>query len=191
VSSSWEQARLREQNVPPEDVHPYEVLFADFETRRARSSGGDVVIKGRDLRWQQSRQGRSKYYLHHRNQTAALEDWYVFAKEVQTESGAHIHQGGLVIYVSKGRGYSVFDGVRLDWKPGDLLILPVKPGGVEHQHFNLDESAASEWIAFIFLPLLHATGSMLTQVKEQTNWQSAAAGTEFSGALDGSSESDE
>jgi uncharacterized RmlC-like cupin family protein len=179
MSSSWEQARTREKDAPVEEIHPYEYLFTSFEDRRARSRNGDIVIRGKDLRFQQSRQGRSKYYLHHRSQTAALEDWYVFAKDVQTESGAHIHQGGLVIYVSKGRGYSVFDGVRHDWKPGDLLVLPVKPGGVEHQHFNLDENDSSEWIAFIYLPLMHVTGSMLTQVKEQANWQSMAANAEF------------
>jgi gentisate 1,2-dioxygenase len=76
--------------------------------------------------------------------------------------------------VLRGHGYSVFDGERIDWKVGDVLVLPVKPGGVEHQHFNLDPSGSSEWIAFVFLPFLHATGSMLTQVKEQKDWQADA-----------------
>ena len=135
-----------------------------------------MVIKGHDNPWQTSRQGRSKYYLHIEAEEVAVRDWMVFRKEVLTESGAHTHQGGLIIYVLRGSGYSVFDGERLDWKEGDVLVLPVKPGGVEHQHFNLDSTGSSEWIAFVYLPFMHATGSMLTQVKEQTGWQEEAAG---------------
>jgi gentisate 1,2-dioxygenase len=107
----------------------------------------------------------------------------LFQKDIMTESGAHTHQGGLVIYVTRGAGYSVFDGVEYHWKPGDLLILPVKPGGVEHQHFNYDDDQSSQWVAFIFIPFLFQTGSMLAQVKEQSNWREVAT-QEQDGALD-------
>jgi quercetin dioxygenase-like cupin family protein len=156
-------------------THPYEVMFETFKARRRMAESGQVVIRGEQRAWQTSRQGRSKYYLHIQADDVPTHDWMVFRKEVLTESGAHTHQGGLVIYVLRGHGYSVFDGVRIDWKVGDVLVLPVKPGGVEHQHFNLDPTGSSEWIAFVFLPFMHLTGSMLTQVKEQTGWQSDSA----------------
>lgn len=155
-------------------THPYEMMFQTFMHRRHAAETGRVVVKGADLPWQMSRQGKSKYYLHIEADDVAMRDWMVFRKEIFTESGAHTHQGGLVIYVLRGEGYSIFDGERLDWKVGDLLVLPVKPGGVEHQHFNTDPTGSSEWIAFVFLPFLHATGSMLTQVKEQTGWEAEA-----------------
>ena len=183
-----EQTRLRERDRSTEDRHPYEVFFSTFSERRDLADNGQVVIKGKDLRWQQSRQGRSKYYLHMRATDRAVQDWMVFRKDIQTESGAHTHQGGLVIYVTRGAGYSVFDGVEYHWKPGDLLILPVKPGGVEHQHFNYDDSQSSQWIAFIYIPFLFQTGSMLAQVKEQTNWRERAAAD--TGLDDGDSDSD-
>jgi quercetin dioxygenase-like cupin family protein len=153
-------------------THPYEVMFQTFQARRRMAETGDVVIKGSQRPWQTSRQGRSKYYIHIEADDVPTRDWMVFRKEVHTESGAHTHQGGLIIYVLRGHGYSVFDGKRIDWKVGDVLVLPIKPHGVEHQHFNLDASGSSEWIAFVFLPFLHATGSMLTQVKEQSGWRS-------------------
>jgi quercetin dioxygenase-like cupin family protein len=155
-------------------THPYEVMFESFRARRRMAETGSVVIKGAARPWQTSRQGRSKYYIHIEADDVPTQDWMVFRKEVHTESGAHTHQGGLIIYVLRGHGYSVFDGERIDWKLGDVLVLPVKPGGVEHQHFNLDPSGSSEWIAFVFLPFLHATGSMLTQVKEQGGWREDA-----------------
>lgn len=156
-------------------THPYEVMFDTFKDRRRMAESGQVVIRGEERAWQTSRQGRSKYYLHIEADDVPTRDWMVFRKEVHTESGAHTHQGGLVIYVLRGHGYSIFDGVRIDWKVGDVLVLPVKPGGVEHQHFNLDPAGSSEWMAFVFLPFLHMTGSMLTQVKEQTGWQNDSA----------------
>ena len=149
-----EQTRLRERDRAAENQHPYEVFFDAFKERRAQAENGQIVIKGKDLPWQQSRQGRSKYFLHLRAEDRAMQDWMLFQKDIMTESGAHTHQGGLVIYVTRGAGYSVFDGVEHHWKPGDLLILPVKPGGVEHQHFNYDDEQSSQWVAFIFIPFL-------------------------------------
>jgi len=169
-----ERTRLRERDREAEAAHPYEVLFAAFKERRKSAETGQIVFKGKDLPWQQSRQGKSKYYVHIRGEaTQAVRDWYVFAKDIHSHSGRHTHQGGLVIYVTKGSGYSVFDGKKLSWKPGDLLILPVKPGGIDHQHFNDIEGETAQWIAFVFLPFLHATGSMLEQISEQANWRQA------------------
>jgi hypothetical protein len=170
-----ERTRLRERDRDLEASHPYEVLFSAFKERRKSADTGQIVFKGKDLPWQQSRQGRSKYYLHIRGEaTQALRDWYVFAKDIHTQSGRHTHQGGLVIYVTRGQGYSILDGEKLPWKPGSLMILPVKPGGVDHVHYNdLPEGESAQWIAFVFLPFLHATGSMLEQVQEQPNWRQA------------------
>ena len=178
-----EQTRLRERDRAAENQHPYEVFFDAFKERRGQAENGQIVIKGKDLPWQQSRQGRSKYFLHLRADDRAMQDWMLFQKDIMTESGAHTLQGVLVIYVTRGAGYSVFDGVEYHWKPGDLLILPVKPGGVEHQHFNYDDDNSSQWVAFIFIPFLFQTGSMLAQVKEQSNWREAAA-QEQDGTLD-------
>jgi hypothetical protein len=159
------ELRDRARNAEATEIHPYERFYAAFERRRRQAEVGRIVIRAQDLPFQTSRQGTSKYYLQLGGEDTALQDWQVFQKDVETESGKHIHQGGLIIYVLRGRGYSVFDGVRLDWEAGDLLSLPVQPGGVEHQHFNLDESESSRWVAFIYIPFLHATGSMMKQVE--------------------------
>jgi gentisate 1,2-dioxygenase len=72
----------------------------------------------------------------------------------------------LVLYVVKGRGHTLMNGERVDWKAGDLLLIPVEPGGVEHQHFNEDPDEPAEWIGFIFRPMQDAIGSLVEQVEE-------------------------
>jgi quercetin dioxygenase-like cupin family protein len=82
------------------------------------------------------------------------------------------HQGALrqasspgrpVIYVLEGKGYSVVEGERKDWEKGDLVLLPMKPGGVEHQHFNADPSKPAIWAAFINIPIQEYLASDLKQ----------------------------
>ncbi len=40
-------------------------------------------------------------------------------------------------------------GERVDWEKGDLVLPPMKPSGVEHQHFKLDPEKPALWMAFI------------------------------------------
>jgi quercetin dioxygenase-like cupin family protein len=178
VSRELELTGVRTRSTPSESMHPYEVAFAEFLSRRELAKKGRVVLRGRDAPWQQSRQGMSKYLLHDMTVLdSAVRDWVVFLKDIPaSETGCHTHQGGLIIYVTRGRGWSVLDGVRYDWKEGDLLVLPIQPGGCEHQHFrNETDDVVPQWIAFVYLPFVYATGSMMTQVKEQKGWQDGPA----------------
>jgi hypothetical protein len=51
-------------------------------------------------------------------------------------------------------------------RQGDLLLLPVKSGGVEHQHFNTGDSEDTHWIAFYYEPWGRAMGNLMEQVEE-------------------------
>jgi quercetin dioxygenase-like cupin family protein len=48
----------------------------------------------------------------------------------------HGHMNSAVFYVLKGRGHDVHDGRRIDWEPGDALIVE---NGCVHQHFSDEE----------------------------------------------------
>ena len=89
----------------------------------------------------------------------------MFENHVRTHSGKHRHQGGLVIYVIDGEGYSIVDGERFDWKSGDLLLLPIRPGGVEHQHYNLKADRPCRWIAFCHMPTMDNLAMEMTQIE--------------------------
>lgn len=106
----------------------------------------------------------------HLEDKMAAPGWTTFIQRITKHSGKHIHQGGVAIYIVDGKGYSIVDGVRYDWEAGDLIILPFKPGGVEHQHFNKEPDRPSHWIALIFHPWFYYTASHITQVETHPDW---------------------
>jgi hypothetical protein len=165
MSDTRDRFRHRE----PAQTTTYDSLLAAMQQRVHRATHGRIVIRSRDVTLEQNRQGLQRYFLNSHDkpgdETAdtAVQDWDVFDNNIVTHSGKHTHQGGLTIYVVRGEGYTIVDGERVDWKAGDLLLLPIRPGGVEHQHFSTTDEIA-EWVAFIFRPMHNAIGSYVEQV---------------------------
>jgi hypothetical protein len=157
------------------ETEPEETLYdlsyrLTNEAARAREQG-KVIIKGKDIPFQQSRQALLRFLLHQKDwPNVAAPCWVVFINRIKTHSGRHTHQGGLAIYVLEGKGYTIVDGIRYDWKKDDLILLPIKPGGVEHQHFNEDPNVPCEWIAFVFEPMHEAAASRMEQKEEHPDW---------------------
>ncbi len=144
---------LREEGKEMEFETINEMLICSRSKFIEQQMSGKVVIHEEDREYVQSRQAKVKYYLQPLVfRDTPLRDFMIFKNEIRSHSGKHRHQGGVVIFCLEGKGYSVVDGKRYDWGKGDLILLPYKPGGVEHQHFNLDPGKACEWIAFIYLP---------------------------------------
>ena len=114
-----EKTRVRER--PPLAENPYERNMRKRKELADRNRTGPVVIKSADREVFVSRQGRLQFYLNpfSFNETP-LQQWQVFKHEIRTRSGKHRHQGGVIIYVLDGKGYSIVDGERIDWKKGDL-----------------------------------------------------------------------
>jgi len=149
--------------VQPGDT-PDEASVRFWEKQRERSLHGAVVIKGDECPWQKSKMGVSKCYLSpYAYPDTPVQTFYVFEQKQYTHSGKHIHQGGVVLFVLEGRGYTVIDGLRHDWEAGDLIILPIQPGGVEHQQFNADPENPCRLVAFLYQPFFMELGNYYTQ----------------------------
>jgi len=158
----------------------YDQLIDDMKDERDRQYRGQIVVRGKEEPWVMTRQALVKYFMwpssHSKNepQRTALDDWIVFVQDIKAHSGKHRHQGGLVIFILEGEGYSVVEGERHDWEAGDLLLLPLKPGGVEHQHFNKDDSIPAKWIAFISPTLFSFGASEMVQMEPHPDFVDAA-----------------
>lgn len=139
-------------------IDPYgDYPIKDARRRKDKALKGRKVIKGKEIPFNMSRMAIHRNYAKEWIEDLCNDNWNIFVQDIRTHSGKHVHQGGLVLFVLKGKGYTVVDGHRFDWEEGDLICLPVKKGGVEHQHFNLTEEP-SRWCAFIFSPQWNLIG---------------------------------
>ncbi len=142
-----EALKEKEAEVPAKTQYDTNMQRANEKNQQAKL--GKKLIKAKDTPFEVNRQGIVRFYA---SQGPGFENltndsWSVFCHEIRQHSGRHRHQGGINLFVIKGRGYSVVDGKRYDWTEGDLILLPIKKDGCEHQHFNLD-GKPSRWVAF-------------------------------------------
>jgi hypothetical protein len=164
-----ERTRLREKESPA--LSNYELALKRAKDTAERNRLGRVVCRLDECPQELTRQGRLRTYLGLNIPDTPLQDWIVFTHEIRTASGKHKHQGGLIIYVIEGAGYSIVDGERIDWEKGDLVLLPLHPNEVEHQHFNLDPEKPSVWCAFIHLPIQEYVASDLQQMENSPDFK--------------------
>jgi mannose-6-phosphate isomerase-like protein (cupin superfamily) len=158
-----ERLRLREREPAAHDV--YERTIKYLLDLRDRGFKGKVVLRGEDYPWENSRQGRLKFFIVRETDhtESALRDWDVFIHEISKHSGKHRHQGGLVIYVIEGSGYTEVNDEKVEWEAGDVLLLPITPGGVDHKHYNKRPGENCSWMAFIYRPLMDEIGFFIEQ----------------------------
>ncbi len=98
------------------------------------------VIRGWDCEWENTRQGKLKFYIHRWRETAASA-LDVMAQEIATgeQSGEHRHIFEELLLVVKGRGHDLQEGTRHEWEAGDLICVPPM---IIHQHVNDGADAA-------------------------------------------------
>ena len=161
-----ERERIRTRERGSMDGSSYELalkLRAEFQERQLT---GRIVVKGSELEWDHGRQGIARHYLStHSIKDTVLHEWEVFLHEIKVHSGRHRHQGGLIIFVVEGEGSTEIDGEKVDWKAGDLVLLPIKPRGVEHKHYNRDPKNGCRWMAFLYEPMWNHVASEMVQLE--------------------------
>ena len=168
--SERETIRTRAREPEPEETE-YDQVVRAKENRNKRMAEGKVIVKGADLPWELNRQGKIKYFLTPRSENLAAPGWLVFQQEIHKHSGLHRHQGGTFIFVLGGKGYTTVNGVRHDWEAGDLAILPMVPGGVAHQHFNLDPGVPALWMRVGYTPHKNSiVANWIEQIEVNPDW---------------------
>ena len=155
----------------------YEQLMRSREEFVARQLTKPAVIKDSDREWTLCRQGYVKFYLNpEEHMDTMLQDWCVFQFDVRKQSGKHKHQGGLIIFPIAGEGATEVDGELLEWKAGDMILLPIKPGGCVHKHYQRSKEPA-RWLAILYMPQWDHCGSEMTQVELSAEFLSAFGST--------------
>jgi hypothetical protein len=126
-----------------------EELFALRDEQRRLRAESIQVVRGDELPWEHNRQGKMKWYMHPLLDDTVINSLMVFAQEIPPggRSGKQRCQGGQVIYILEGRGYTIIDGVRHEWQAEDVIQLPLRPAGLEYQHFNADPDQPVQLLA--------------------------------------------
>lgn len=151
------------------EARDYEGLFVRWEELYKRAHHGKVHIRGSEVPVIDSRQGTSQFYVMPQFEELALTQWVVFVRDhTGVPSGRHQHQGGIAIFGVEGDGFSVVNGHRFDWSAEDAVLLPIVPGGLDHQHFRAREDRPSKFMGIIYEPLVVALGAEMVQLEPQT-----------------------
>jgi hypothetical protein len=136
------KAKLAEHNY-------WDELLALRDQQRVQRAKGMAVIKQGGLPQETNRQGLMRWYLHPAIKDTVLNTQIFFEQEIPpaSRSGRFKFQGGQVIMILEGRGYTLVDGVKHAWEEGDVLNLPLRAKGIIVQHFNTDPVKPARFVA--------------------------------------------
>lgn len=127
----------------------WEEIFALRDRQREQLKDSLQVISVDELPLESNRQGLMRWYLHPSITDTAVTTMMFFEQEILpgSRSGRLKYQGGQVMLILEGSGYSTIDGVKHHWEAGDLLNFPLRSAGITVQHFNTDPKVTAKFIA--------------------------------------------
>ncbi len=119
------------------------------DSQRERMKTAVQVVRGDDLPQEVNRQGLMRWYLHPGIKDTVLSTLMFFEQEIPpgSRSGRLKFQGGQVIYILEGKGYTLIDGVKHPWEGGDVLNLPLRKEGIIVQHVNKSTTDPVKFVA--------------------------------------------
>lgn len=164
-----ERAREPEPE-PDQEASLYDQVSQEYNEERERVHY-PYVVRDEEQSWEINRHAKIKYYSYPNMSNLVLPDMKVFKQEIPDRNGRHTHQGGVAIFGLEGDAETFADGEHIPWGPGDLLTLPITPGGVEHQHFNRnDPDEPATWLAIRWEPFKRNVGTERIQNETAPWW---------------------
>lgn len=127
----------------------WDELLALRDRQREQRKNGLQVIKESELPLENNRQGLMRWYMHPSITDTVLTTLCFFEQEIPpgSRSGKLKWQGGQVILILEGRGYTSIDGVKHYWEAGDILNMPCRSDGIVVQHVNTDPETTAKFVA--------------------------------------------
>ena len=93
------------------------------------------VRKAREIKFTEGTQVFSRHFIEPKD--GITQTFHLHLEEYSPggKSGKHGHVNEAAFYILDGVGYEIHDGIRYDWKAGDVAIVH---NNCVHQHFNAD-----------------------------------------------------
>src|SRR5436190_804609 len=126
-------------------VNYWDELLALRDTQREARKTAVQVVRLSELPLENNQQGLMRWYMHPAITDTILSTLSIYRQEIPpgSRSGRLKFQGGQIMFIVEGRGYTLLDGIRHEWEAGDALNLPTKRDGIVVQHFNSDTATTA------------------------------------------------
>jgi gentisate 1,2-dioxygenase len=94
------------------------------------------VRKGKDIKFNDGPQAFSRHYVEPKDGITQTFHMHLEEYGPGGRSQKHGHVNEAAFYILDGTGYEIHDGIRYDWKAGDVAIVH---NNCVHQHFNASD----------------------------------------------------
>ena len=101
-----------------------------------RLRGLPRVQKGSEVTFQSGPQAFSKHFMEPEDGLGQTLHIHLEEYAPGGKSQKHGHVNEAIFYILDGRGFEIHDGIRYDWKAGDIAVVH---NNCVHQHNNADE----------------------------------------------------
>ncbi len=124
-------------------------LVAIRDRQREARKTAVQVVRLSELPLENNQHGLMRWYLHPSITDTVLSTLAIYRQEIPpgSRSGRLKFQGGQIMFIVEGRGYTMLDGVKHAWEAGDVLNLPTRRDGIIVQHFNADQDKPAAFLA--------------------------------------------
>jgi hypothetical protein len=130
-------------------VNHWNELLALRDTQREQRKTAVQVVRLSELPVENNQQGLMRWYMHPSITDTVLSTLAIYRQDIPpgSRSGRLKFQGGQILFIVEGRGYTMLDGVKHAWEAGDVVNLPCKRDGIVVQHFNDDPTKPAAFLA--------------------------------------------
>src|SRR5450432_4320666 len=139
------------------------------------------VRKGREIKFNDGPQAYSRHYVEPKD--GITQTFHLHMEEYGPggKSQTHGHGNEAAFYILDGEGYEIHDGIRYDWKAGDIAIVH---NNCVHQHFNASPTKPARALVIKTKPM-YMFMNMLFQKQVEQRPSTTAPGAEGFRAREG------
>ncbi len=138
----------------------------NFAEEKRKKKGSKLLVKGDEIEFKENegRGNRSTMIITpEKGFHVQTMDCRMSELPPGRSTNIHRHRSEALIHFLQGRGYSIVDDKRVDWRAGDTLFLP---SWVWHNFCNSDSAHPARYLAITNRPLIHGLGVEEEEKKE-------------------------
>ncbi|HZS64367.1 MAG TPA: cupin domain-containing protein [Xanthobacteraceae bacterium] len=121
------------------------------------------VRKASEAKFIDGPQGYSKHYVEPKDGISQLFHIHLEEYGPGGKSQKHGHVNEAAFYILDGTGYEIHDGIRYDWKAGDVVVVH---NNSVHQHFNGDAHKPARALVLKTKPMYMFMNMLFQQLVE-------------------------